>query len=68
MIRIVPDNGAAPGAGAENQRESALYYCPTCGYNEGNRQRCPRCGTPMGTTPFKRVITESLNGFGRREE
>jgi rubrerythrin len=67
-MRILPEDDACRGAGAENQHEPSVYYCPTCGYNEGNRQRCPRCGSPMGTTPFKRVITESLNGFGRREE
>ena len=67
-MRILPEDDACRGASAENKQEPSVYYCPTCGYNEGNRQRCPRCGTPMGTTPFKRIITESLNGFGRREE
>ena len=67
-MRILPDNNSENSGYSEYKPEPSVYYCPTCGYNEGNRQRCPRCGSPMGTTPFKRVITESLNGFGRREE
>ena len=67
-MRILPDNDEKPSLPQVGVTEPSVYYCPTCGYNEGNRQRCPRCGSPMGTTPFKRVITESLNGFGRREE
>jgi rubrerythrin len=67
-MRILPDNDEKPSLPQFGVTEPSVYYCPTCGYNEGNKIRCPKCGTALGAIPFKRTIIESLSGMGRREE